>query len=49
MAEYRINSQNDTIKLIPKALEELPGRIGFSILYDVEVIGGGRDSSTIIF
>jgi hypothetical protein len=48
MAEYRINSQNDTIELILKALEEVSVGIGFSVLCDIEVIKG-EDSSTIIF
>lgn len=48
MAEYRINSQNDTIKLILKALKELSVGIGFSVICDIEVVKG-KDSSTIIF
>lgn len=48
MAEYRINSQNDTVELILKALEEVSVGIGFSILCDIEVIKD-KYSSTIIF
>ncbi|PIF44906.1 hypothetical protein CLU96_1904 [Chryseobacterium sp. 52] len=47
-AEYRINSQNDTIEVILKALKEVSVGIGIAAVCDITVKYGNY-SSTIVF